>query len=251
MARVADFYVTLRSDSCTDIYPSNTTSNFITRFPHPIELKGEWQVGMVEFHSPNTFEVINSNNNSLYYYPGDDTGRRVDLPVGNYSDIEQIISTLESRIHEQHRDMMQMKYINRTNQVHIRVTDGCKLFIPKGLSRVFGSEEPLEIDDTKKCVMDVKYRSAPLYLNVLTDIVYPELVGATHQHLLRSVTVPDHKTRSIEKSFSYPHYITVNKNHIDTISIDIRDDADKPVSFIGGPSTVKVHFRLRKSPYLL
>ena len=44
-------------------FPNNKISHFVTRLPTPIELKGEWEVGMVEFVYPHTWYNINEQNN--------------------------------------------------------------------------------------------------------------------------------------------------------------------------------------------
>ena len=59
------FYVTLPSDSSMNYFPENKISHFISRLPTPIELKGGWEVGLVEFIYPHTWYNVNSTNNFI------------------------------------------------------------------------------------------------------------------------------------------------------------------------------------------
>lgn len=49
MVTTDQFYVRLFSTSSQEIYPDNTKSHFTIKLPEPLELKGEWECGLVEF----------------------------------------------------------------------------------------------------------------------------------------------------------------------------------------------------------
>src|SRR6266404_4336971 len=60
-----NFYVTLPSNASMGYYPENTQSNWITIMNPPIELTGNWEIGLSEIHIPNKWENINSTNNTF------------------------------------------------------------------------------------------------------------------------------------------------------------------------------------------
>jgi hypothetical protein len=41
------FYVTLPCNTSLSVYPDNKISNYRTRLATPINIKGEWEVGLV------------------------------------------------------------------------------------------------------------------------------------------------------------------------------------------------------------
>lgn len=45
----SQFYVTLFSTSSQDVYPNNTKTNFTCILPQPINLQGNWELGLVQF----------------------------------------------------------------------------------------------------------------------------------------------------------------------------------------------------------
>ena len=59
------FYVTLPSDSSSKYFPENKVSHFYTRLPTPIELRGDWEVGLVEFKYPHTLYLVNKSNKHI------------------------------------------------------------------------------------------------------------------------------------------------------------------------------------------
>ncbi|GFX47977.1 uncharacterized protein TNCV_4113121 [Trichonephila clavipes] len=65
------FYVTHVSDSSKDFFPENNVSHFITQLPTPITLKGEWEMGLVDFNYPHTWYNIREGNNLFGFDLGD------------------------------------------------------------------------------------------------------------------------------------------------------------------------------------
>ncbi|GFX85347.1 uncharacterized protein F54H12.2 [Trichonephila clavipes] len=72
------FYVTLVSDSSKDFFPENKISHFITQLPTPITLKGEWEMGLVDFIYPHTWYNIREDegvSELLGFEPGEIKGK--------------------------------------------------------------------------------------------------------------------------------------------------------------------------------
>lgn len=62
-----DFYLTLLSDGCLDLFPKNRQSSFTVKLDHPIELKKEeWEVALTEIVTPT--EILNINDTNNYFY---------------------------------------------------------------------------------------------------------------------------------------------------------------------------------------
>ena len=52
------FYVTLPSDSSFKYVLINKLTNYVTKLPQPIDLKGDWEVGLYEIQSSTTWYNI-------------------------------------------------------------------------------------------------------------------------------------------------------------------------------------------------
>jgi len=56
------FYVTLPCNASMNIYPDNKISNYRTRLARSINLKGLWEVALVEFEYPLTWYTFNEDD---------------------------------------------------------------------------------------------------------------------------------------------------------------------------------------------
>ena len=53
-----NFIVNLRSNDSIDKFPDNVVSDFCVKMSNPIELKGQWQVGLSEIHYTNSIKKM-------------------------------------------------------------------------------------------------------------------------------------------------------------------------------------------------
>ena len=51
-------YLTLPSNSSASYFDGNTPSHYFTKLPQPIQLSGEWEVGLVEIQFINTYSNV-------------------------------------------------------------------------------------------------------------------------------------------------------------------------------------------------
>ena len=120
------------------------------------------------------------------------------------------------------------------------------------LARMLGFEESKLIrkDTYGSFPVDVHRGFYTLY--VYSDIVATQYVGDTLAPLLRTVEV-DHTNLGgmVCKTYNIPHYVPVKLRDVKTIRIDLRLDSGKSLPFESGQVICKVHFRLKRSPYLI
>ena len=88
-------------------------------------------------------------------------------------------------------------------------------------------------------------------LYVYTNIIHSQYVGDSKVPLPRIVGVEGQHGKSVTKTFDRPKYLTVCRQTIDIIEIDIKDDAGDSISFQHGnyKSDKKLHFRKQRSAY--
>jgi hypothetical protein len=246
------FYLTLPSNSSMSYYPNNTTTKFSTQLPQQIILNGKWEVALVEFHYPCTFQNIPEGDNSILIETFDKEKNKREiymskLKPGIYERPEYIVSLLN-------RDkavslFYKFKYNKDTG---LCVLDGLtprsdfitSVKFPRSLNIQLGMEmDSIEPATTWPCNVRLGLPSA---LYVYCDIIEPQFTGDVISPLLRIVSVDKSSYMITDQKtcvFSEPHYVRVLVNQFDSIEIDIRLDTGKPVPFQFGTSCVKLHFK--------
>jgi len=83
-------------------------------------------------------------------------------------------------------------------------------------------------------------------LFVYTDIIKSQIVGPSLSPLLKCVPVMGKYGDLVEKNYENPQYLEIVSKTIDTISISVRDDQDKPILFEYGKLMLKIHIRKKR-----
>lgn len=82
---------------------------------------------------------------------------------------------------------------------------------------------------------------------VYCDLVELQMVGNSLVPLLRVVNVEGKHNDIVLKSYENPNYLPVSKREFDSIEINIKDNTNHSIQFLGGQVIVKLHFRKRKT----
>ena len=111
------FYITLPSNSSMDLYPENKTSSYKVHLSNPIQLDpARWEVALSEIQFLHSWYNVRENKNTLFkkvYHPtlkeeksilpdhlknitqpSGSTLSDVIVPIGYYSDVEEIVTQL-------------------------------------------------------------------------------------------------------------------------------------------------------------
>ncbi|MDI9312528.1 MAG: hypothetical protein QM535_20120 [Limnohabitans sp.] len=79
---------------------------------------------------------------------------------------------------------------------------------------------------------------------VYTDIIKSSIVGDTFTRILRVIGLPSKKYgETIHISYDNPHYFALDRNEVQSIEIDIKDDTGQTLLFEGGRVVTVLHFR--------
>lgn len=229
-------------------FPENKISHFITRLPTPIELKGEWEVGLVEFIYPHTWYNVNAQNNLIGFDLNDGIilGRRI--PPGFYPSVPDILKAIAIKDHE---NKISFDFHPVTKRVHIKVKNGAQVLLKDGLSQMLGFDSPetitsLSHDNIETNVVSPYVADPCAHYRVLlvyTDIVEPQIVGDVLAPLLRIVNVIGNDGEVISAQYDRPHYLPVSRKLIETLEIAIRTHTGELTPFERGRSYLKLHFR--------
>lgn len=240
------FYVVLPSNACADVFPENTISSFTISVARPLELSGEWEVGLAEIqypHSWNTvtadvrFEIANGKKRWRYL-----------LQRGYYSSIPELLAHMNSLI-KTHNDPPEvvLRYDQVSRKVSLEPDGTYTLMVGAELSYILGLF-PNHHVKILPFAADITGGFTSLY--VYTDIVEHQIVGDVYVPLLRCVPVQGQNNECVNICYDKPHYVSVSKHHVDTITVEIKTDQNKKVPFRFGKVIVKLHFRPRRTLHL-
>lgn len=241
------FYVTLPSDGSIDVYPDNTLSHFFTKLPRPIELTGQWEVGLVELIYPRMWNNVTTDSNKYEINLGTGVKKIGHISPGFYESPTDIINALPKQI------QVKLAYNKHSKKVQVQLTNGATIKFSGGLAENLGfmSDEIIGENHIPASTVTIEspYVADPNVdlhlLYVYTDIIQAEMVGGSLAQLLRIITVSGKDGEMVLASYDRPHYCPVSRRNFQSIEIVIRTHTGRLVSFDRGKLIVKLHFRLR------
>ena len=254
-------------------YPQNTVAHYTTKLPQPLDLDGDYEVGLAEIIYPHSW--LPRQNKSKDHWvevrlPNKRPVRCV-LTFGLYKNTEDMLTDLNKQLeagftadimreHGITLEKLPFKfhfYLHISQYIHIKVEDidySTHLIISKSLWGLLGfvsSDKETRIrgmrlrngnyDVSADEIFD-KFAGLRL-MHIYCDVAAHTCVGDTQAPLLRTCDTEGEYGDTVQKSFVDTHYIPVQKRHFDTIEISINTEDGKPMPFEFGKSMVKLHFR--------
>ena len=250
---VSQFYVTLPCNSSIKYYPDNKLSSYTTKLHTPLNLSGEWEVSLVECIYPRTWYNISGDTCKVYYKGKHEPQLEiVKIPPGYYETVEEILYEFRKTLPPHILEHVQMYVKSQSRKFVINCSNGVEIKFNERLSRMLGFEESNLIRKTTYGSFPVDVHKGFSTFYVYTDIVQSQYVGDAHAPLLRTVDVDHSKVGgTVCRTYNSPHYVPVKVRDIETIKVDIRLDSGELVPFESGQVISKVHFRLKRSSYLI
>lgn len=261
------FYVTLLSNSSTDIFPKNHTSSFTVRFQNKITLSENWFVGLVEIHYRYNFFNVTSENNTLIelqhfenrrillneqsaeiqIYKEKGKYREVKIDPGVYASIKELIFEINKRY-----QTTLFKHIPSTNRVQIneeseyfRNVDA--IFLQGKLAPQLGfrPNQNILVHDKSPDPSSLHF-GTPEQMMVYVDIIEPQIIGHEQAQVIKTVRVGCETSKEFGAEcyheFQNIHYVPVLKKEFETIEVNIRDYAGAHLPFCHGVLSMKLHF---------
>lgn len=273
MTSPPSFYVTLPSNSSAQYYPNNTAGHYLPKLPQPVELSGEYEVGLSEIHISQIYGDVNKDVLEFTYrepnalpdahYNADEddkstwTRHRMKVPRGNYQDKETFIADLNKlaeHLSEQYPDQRKrvlFSYNERLEKaiVELPLMYG-ELHLSSSLAKLLGMSistllGPKIFYAEEDVILNPDYRSVFIYC----DIVTPRAVGDYMVPLLRTMPPKKIKRDNVHLIYEKPHYIPVSRSTINTVELFITNDYGKEIIFREGHTIITLHFRRRRFDY--
>ena len=242
------FYITLPCNASLAMYPDNQISSYRIHLSKALVLKGRWQVGLIEFQYPRTWETLNEADGVFFLNKEKKGVDIIGLTPGYYPDMQMLVDEL-TRLLTPHKIWFGYDIIRHKVHVDSEISGNLK-FKPK-LSRILGL--PVA-SDTQMGVINLQssrvYAPHPADIScgfytlyVYTDVIQHQVVGDHFVPLLKCVDITGSTQEAVTVTYEKPHYVTVSKDHITDIAIEVKTDQDIRVPFKYGKVIAKLHFR--------
>lgn len=259
------FFVTLPSNTKHD---NNTAARFRCTLAHPIELQGQWEVGVASIQFPSEF--LNVTDLWLRVSFKDIVeSRRIEIKDGQYSRLKDLVLTIQEHINyvinlEKSRvenptasvqaERCDVRYIPRQHQVVLHTNGGfvTRIDFSPHLYQLLGFEEDhITVGKSTSMLYGVStkmstFTQANNALYVYSDIVERQHVGNVKAPLLRIVPVIINDSPSVVVDYTNIHYVPLLQKAMNSIDIAILTDQGSDFPFLSGKSLVKLHFRKTK-----
>ena len=239
------FYITLPSNTSLDLFPENTSASFMVRLFKPLDLRGEWEVGLAEIQYPHTWYTIPQAQKFIVYNEGGEAKWRYHLRQGYYDNIPQLLGAMNALILKgpQPRPVVNFFYDEVAGKIRFNGPQNYSFSFEDQLATLLGVPIGKIV---KKTIFSPDITGGFNSLYIYTDIVDHQLVGDTAAPLLRCVPVRGAIHDFTTITYDKPHYVAINKLHIKTISVEIKTHQNRHVSFCYGKVIVRLHLRQRK-----
>ncbi|MDI9313017.1 MAG: hypothetical protein QM535_22595 [Limnohabitans sp.] len=267
------FYVYLPSN-VKDPFNRNTTSNYSTNLSSTLRLDESWEVALSEISFNKTWYNIDENFFVGIINLDEETYIKTETNPGNY-DIRGLINEINKKILEldplnskEDSNLPKFVYNEDDKKTLIKISTESKLFplVSSNLMEILGFNELANVYDDffdDRMELCAKYlkdlheeyiseKSPHLSqgndtLFVYCNIVQQSFVGDTQAQILRIIKVPEaNYDKPLNFIYDRPNYFPLVSNEINSIEINIKDDADENVRFNDGKLYVVLHFRKRK-----
>ena len=277
---MSSFYITLMSDSSSELFPSNSQCCFRNKIAKPIHLnKQEWEIALVEMIVPS--QVINISEEERHFYMctnstyvfGDfeshklyspqHQGVRISIPAQTYVTPQHLIATIDESIKSELGQIFKNRSLNLTfgfsgvsKSVKLDMADELSIdFHPSLFIKLGGEAGPhsivhLDNDNPHPFPHGVDINMGHNHLFVYSDLASYTTLGNIEAPILRVIPF-DPRTKAgtnphIHFEFLNLHYVPLAKADFDTITVNIRGDTGQHIQFVHGKSMVKLHIRPRK-----
>jgi hypothetical protein len=241
------FYLTLPSNTSSDIFPDNKTTSYRVKLPQAINLSGEWEVGLYSINYPRTWYTLSNKNFDTHIYTSDQSGlfSVTIIDYGFYETMSDSVQSVNNTLAKAWSDNIKLTFNVRTEKVTVHLKNKHQLIVTDRMSIVlgFGGKETKIVKTTTSPYAADLHGFMAIY--VYCDIVQPQIVGNTSVKLLKSIPVQGKLGDVITKTFTNIQYVPVQTKSFEDVEIVLRNDTGDPVPFERGKVIATLHFRQR------
>ena len=270
-------FLTLPSNSSTDIYRENKLSDYTVHLPKEINLSGSWELGLFEILYPNSWYNIDTNKCYIFYRRGAVQFFTV-LTAGYYQQpqyvVLQILHEMKQKFQARNKTLVSegvltkpidflfdLTYNPQTQRttVSIQYKNGAPMVEREGsmqpdVTVTFSEQLASFLGFQKKHYPEIGEYISENVANVDTvnaiyvycDVIEHRTVGHTLALLIGVLPVTGKSGAYVSKRYDKIQYHPILKKNFSNIHISLRDDQAKPICFRKGKVIVTLHLRPKK-----
>lgn len=214
-------------------------------FP-PIELEGNWELGLINFMTYNSIPNVEENVNNMFYF-GDDGV--IALPTGSY-EIEDINTYINQKLPKSNKRKIIKLLIranNNTLKSEIYSSETIDFTKPNSLASLLGFAntaklEPLIWHSSQSTINIVKTD----VVRLVCSAVVGSLKNGRESHILHEFYPTVGPGYKLVESPTNVIYLPVNTNRLDNITIRLEDQDGKLINFREETISLRLHIRKRR-----
>lgn len=228
--------------SLTVTVTGTDSANLVCNFFPPLELYGDWYIGLMDFTTYNSIPNVIEGKNNEFRVQVDDTWKSVNLPTGAY-EISDIETYLKKSLGEK---TISLRPNNNTLKCEIYCTYNIDFSHSSNtIGRMLGfkKKQVLEANITHESdapVDIIKVNSLQVHCNVVQGAFTDGELEHT-LHAFYPTVAPGFKIVEIPSNVIY---LPVNVQRVDKITLSIVDQDGDIVDFRGEVITIRLHLKL-------
>lgn len=279
---MAQFYLTLPSNSSAKYFPDNTLTHFVTKLHSSVSLTSDWEVGLSEISFPKTWYNIEKNGGWITVacggYSSPEIGTmhsytsEVRVPAGYYESVADVVREINKTLSkiiplyvvnpmvwkEENNGMPVLKYHEGTKRVHFQMSRNQSISLSPTLMTILGvgNKQNPSVAKQEDTYTWTASRGSDISRGLNSIFLYCDIcehvpIGDTRAPLLRIVDTKGNHGDTINHIYDHPRYVPIQKKQFESIECLINDDLGMKVPFQSGKVIVTLHLRQAKAPYFL
>ena len=248
------FNIRLSSEK-SELYKSNTNSNFKVKLPSLLNLNKDWKVCLTSINMPTTFKTLPTDKTKREIVFWDNVNDYIiTIPeiLPNITNLIQLINSYQF-LHFYVEKIGDASYL----KVHIKKKG--KLKIHQSLAQMLGFqtlylENETHILDTNndtifqrdnynywiyQCTNPINFElSKPNYIMVYSNIVEGSIVGNKICNILKIVPTKNHEDNYVLNEFKHNEFYDLHNTDIDEIEITLRSHDGEIINFLSNQNVI-------------
>ena len=230
-------YLALPSSASKDIYPENSPSHYSVQLKTPLIISRPCEIGLCEISYPNTIDNVGPF--TIHRKKEGEDIRTFDVKGGYFKDIKTLLNYIRVR------HGIRFKYNEQLNRVTYFCDIDEDIYMTKAGTEIHEEKWDLTLgfdnrknywkhDETKKIIFAGCPPAFDRVINtmyVYTDLIKDTIVGDIEAKLLRTVPIIGEYNQYVTQEFENIYYHPIEKQFINSIEIDIRDDTGAKIDF--------------------
>lgn len=257
---MADFFVTLQSNACMNIFPENKISDFRNKISSVITLKNNaFEVGLVEcsYTYGNVFLEKNTNLGTLIK-----ADELIHMTVRkNLRTLEELLKELKFWMPkslfmiEDHTFKCMLDLSDVTVEFSEKICDilGLDCGTASPIVSAIGGNYNVEGDSSTEKIHAHLEGIHPVFPNcgntklfVYCNVIAPQYVADVMAPCLRVICYDGEYRKQVTHSFQHVHFMELSVSEFDVVHMYIRNESGESIPFEFGNFTATLRFRERK-----